>query len=568
MNANAKAAGLAVSHQSTDKLVQWSLAAATVFLVFAPIVPVLLQAVIDRPIYEDGWTLTLSNFTNLSGTSDFSGMIFNTAVFAAITVVVSQVVGGIAAVLIGRTDLPGRSLYGDLFMWPLFVSHLILGFGWLLLYGPAGFVTQWVGGNWNLYSLAGMGLAAGIAQAPITYIYCVYGTGHAIDPNLEDAARICGAHPWTVIRQVTLPLMKPSLIYSGMLNLIVAIEMLSIPLMLGDPANLTVFSSFLYKEGIAAIRPDFGLVGAAATILLIVVSLLVWLQLKLLGDQSKYETIKGKASRPKRIALGRAKWPLSFAMAAYCAVFIVMPLGAVIVRSFTEFLTPLLAPWTVLTLDYYGSVFSQPSYVRAVVNTIVLSVGAAGLGTLFFALVAIVIKRSEFRFPSALETVATLPRAVPGIIAGLGVLFAAAVFPPLEWMRGTVWILGFAYTMTSIPIGISLILPALIQINADLDKSARVSGASWWMAATRIVLPILKPTLFGCFALLFIIHLKTYVTALALFSPGSEVMGTMMLFLWGAGDTGLVAAFATIQIVTTIIFVTSARRIFKVNIYG
>lgn len=88
------------------------------------------------------------------------------------------------------------------------------------------------------------------------------------------------------------------------------------------------------------------------------------------------------------------------------------------------------------------------------------------------------------------------------------------------------------------------------------------------MAATRIVLPILKPTLFGCFALLFIIHLKTYVTALFLFSPGSEVMGTMMLFLWGAGDTGLVAAFASIQIVTTIIFVTAARRIFKVNIYG
>jgi len=557
-----------VLRSSSDKAIQWALAAATVFLVFAPILPVLLQAVIDRPIYESGWSLTGENFENLTRASSFRAMIVNTAIFAALTVFFSQVIGGLAAVLIGRTDLPGRSLYGDLFMWPLFVSHLILGFGWLLLYGPAGFATQWLGAGWNLYSLAGMGLAAGIAQAPITYIYCVYGTGRSIDPNLESAARICGASPWTVIFKVTIPLMKPSLIYSGMLNLIVAIEMLSIPLMFGDPVNILVFSSFLYKEGIAADSPDFGLIGAAATVLLAVVAFLVWLQTRLLGDQRKYETIKGKASRPKRISLGKAKWPISIAMAAYCLVFIVLPMGAVILRSFTEFLTPLLAPWNFLTLDYFRGVFSQPSYVRAVINTIVLSIGAAGAGTLLFALIAIVIKRSEFRFPATLETVATLPRAVPGINAGLGVLFAVAILPPLGWTRGTVWILGFAYLMTSIPIGISIILPALMQINKDLDNSARVCGSSWWQAATRVVLPILKPTLFGCFALLFIIHLKTYVTALFLFSPGSEVMGTMMLFLWGAGDTGLVAAFATIQIFTTVIFVAAARHIFRVNIYG
>ena len=45
--------------------------------------------------------------------------------------------------------------------WPFFISSLILGFGWITMYGPAGFVSTqvraWVGTvPWNLYSIPGM----------------------------------------------------------------------------------------------------------------------------------------------------------------------------------------------------------------------------------------------------------------------------------------------------------------------------------------------------------------------------------------------------------------------------
>ena len=252
---------------------------------------------------------------------------------------------------------------------------------------------------------------------------------------------------------------------------------------------------------------------------------------------------------------------------AFAFVFIVAPIMIIVLRSFTVFLTPLVPVSQVLTLENYAAIFSQPQYIRAIVNTLVVSAVSAAVGTVFFSLIAVVINRSEFPFPKTLEALATLPRAVPGLIAGLGVLFAAALIPPIGLLRGTPWILVFAYLMTSVPIGISVIVPALMQINQDIDKSARVSGADWVTTTGRILLPMLKSSMFGCFVLLFIIHLKTYVTAVFLISPGSEVMGTIMLFRWDAGETGLVAAFATVQIVATLLFVAVARYLMKVNIY-
>ncbi len=69
------------------------------------------------------------------------------------------------------------------------------------------------------------------------------------------------------------------------------------------------------------------------------------------------------------------------------------------------------------------------------------------------------------------------------------------------------------------------------------------------------------------------------MTAVFLFAPGSEVIGTTMLQFWQNGDNGPVAALATIQVGLTFLFVSEqvgltflfvyvARRLLGVRIYG
>ena len=66
------------------------------------------------------------------------------------------------------------------------------------------------------------------------------------------------------------------------------IETLSVPLIVGQPVGITVFSTFLYKNGIQSINPDYGILGAASVVILLATIVLVLIQGKLLKDAKRF----------------------------------------------------------------------------------------------------------------------------------------------------------------------------------------------------------------------------------------------------------------------------------------
>ena len=72
---------------------------------------------------------------------------------------VGLVIGGILAFLMVRTDLPGRAWIEPMLLIPVFVSPMVLAFGYVVAVGPVGFYSVWVKNiigmvPWNIYSLA------------------------------------------------------------------------------------------------------------------------------------------------------------------------------------------------------------------------------------------------------------------------------------------------------------------------------------------------------------------------------------------------------------------------------
>lgn len=553
-------------------VLQWSVFLLTIALVVAPILPIIYQSLIDRPLYDTGQVFTLGNYAKLFASEELQEVVGNSFVFAIISTTIAQTLGAVLAILVGRTDLPGRQIFGDMLLWPLFISHLVLGFGWFLAYGPAGYATLFVKSTfgiepWDLYSLAGMSVIAGVSQVPLALLYCL-GSAALADPSLEDAARSCGAGPMRTLRYITLPLLMPSILYGAVLNFTAALEMLSIPLIFGEPAGISFFTTFLFTKGISSPRPDYGLVATAALLLLVIVTLLVFLQGRMLRNTRRFVTVGGKATRPRPFKLRSLKWPAFALVAAFVLLFIVMPLGILALRSVVSFLTPLMPFWTLLTTKHFVEVFTLETTQRSLINTIVIGVVGGGLATIFIALIAVIAHRSDFPFRRQLGYLALFPRALPGLIAGIGFFYAVVFVPPLGWLRNTIWILVLAYTMRYIPTGFGALSPTLMQIGPDLDRSARVMGADWWTATRTVVLKLMKPALFTCFALLFIHFFKEYSTAIFLFAPGSEVIGTTLIQFWVQGEMGRVAALATVQIAITVGFLYLARRTLGVRIYG
>lgn len=556
-----------------SRTIQWLIYLVTAVLMLAPALPILAQVFVDRPLYAQGWQFTLDNIVRLFASAEFGRAALNTAIFAGLTVTIAQVLGIFTALVLGRTNLPGRQAIGAVMMWPLYLSHLIFAVGWVIVYGPSGFATLGVanllGGTqpWNLYSVGGMAVVAGISQAPLAYLYCMYGAVRSVDPALENAARTVGAGPIGVLRRVTLPLMIPSIVTSTALNLIISIETLSIPLFLGRPDRIETISTYLYTLGVASSTPQYGLIAASSVLLIVLVLSTLLLQRLILKHGHRYETVKGKGARTAALQLGPWAWPLAILMGLFAFFTIVLPIAGIVLRAFTVFLSPLVPFWTMLTLANFERLFTNATFVRSIGNTFFISLAAASTGTLLAALIALVVQRSDFRFKHSLEMLAYSPRVIPGLITGIGVFYAAIVFAPFGWLRDSVWIIVLAYVMATLPLGLGVIQPAVVQISADLDKAARTSGADWLQSMFRIMLPLLKSALLGSFVLLFITYLKSYIIAIFLMAPGLEVMGVSMLTLWTNGEVGVTSAFATVQILAIAVFLLAARLIFKVKLY-
>jgi iron(III) transport system permease protein len=553
-------------------VLQWAIAAFTVALVVTPLVPVVLQSLMAHPLYDGIGAFSGRNYVRLFTSRTLQEAVGNSLLFGFLTTLLAMVIGAGAAIVVGRTDVPGARFLGELMLWPLYLSQLVMAFGFSIMYGPSGYITLGVQATagwtpWNLYTIGGMAVVAAICEAPLTFLYCLNSTRMA-DAALEDAARISGAGSLRTLWSVTVPLMRPALVYSAILNFTLALELLSVPLIFGGPVGIHFLSTFLFDEGLGASTPDYGMVGAAAVALLAIVTVLVWLQGKLLSNIGRFVTVKGKATRPRRFPLGWLRWPIAVLMALYVVLGVLAPLAGLALRGVTSFLTPLVPIWDLWTTAHLRMIVSSATYVRSIMNSLGIAFFGGALATVLVALVALITQRSPFRHARALEFFALYPRAVPGLVVGLGFLWAMIVFPFLGVLHNTIVILVLAFTMRYLPTGLGAVSPALLQVSPELDRAARVAGADWWTTSWAVPLRLLKPALFSVFAVLFICFFKDYATAVFLFAPGSEVIGTTLLTFWIQGDTGPVAALAMAQVLLTFVFVYGVRIAFGVRVYG
>ena len=549
------------------RIVQYGVFILLAIFVVAPIVPIFYQSFRDRPLYEAGGLLTAGNYAKLFTDAGFGQVVLNTAIFAIGTTVLTLVIAIPMAVLVVRTKLPFGRVLGLSMQWPFFISTLILGFGWITLYGPAGFISvqlRQVFGfvPWNLYSLAGMAVTEAVGLAPIAYVFCANALRQA-DASLESAARVCGAGPVRILFQVVVPMLRPPIVYSSILVFSMSLETLSVPLLYGTPVRIEVFSTFLYTNGLQSISPDYGILGAASTIILAVTIATVAIQAKVLKNAQRFISVRGKATRPRPLDLGWIRWVAVVAIVIYIIFGALLPILGLVFRSFTMIFTPLQNPLKTLTLSNYERVFTFPVYVQSITNSVVVAITGAVLVSILALLAVLVARRSPFKFARSVEYLALAPQAMPGIIVGIGFFWAFALTPGGGWIQGTLMAVIIAFGLRALPTAFGSIAPAIMQIGRELDDAARTSGADWFATFFRILRTLLRPAFVGAVILVFVTMMKEYSAALFLSSANTGVIGTTMLDLWVQGNTGSVAALATIQIAITAVFVAVANMFMK-----
>jgi iron(III) transport system permease protein len=246
----------------------------------------------------------------------------NSIVLASSTSLIATIIGLPLGIVLGKTDLPLRRLLAALFAIPLLIPPYIVAISWFHLLGKEGVVGSALPPvladslSAGLFGLPGCIWVLSSVFAPIVMLLTMVYL-EAINPRLEEAGRLVGGWP-TVLKNITLPLIRPGVAFAAILVFLFALGEVGVPAFLRYPVfpleTLTQFSAFY----------NFGAATATATPLVMIAFLLLLAERHFLQEDSfhLYTAAKTAAS----IDLGRWRIAMLAWVGTLCFITAVAPL--------------------------------------------------------------------------------------------------------------------------------------------------------------------------------------------------------------------------------------------------
>lgn len=517
--------------------------------------------VVIRPPFP--WTL--DNYISVFGKPTLYEVLGTTLAFSAGSLAIAFAVSLVFSWLIERTDMPFRNTTFVFLVAPSGIPALILAISWSLLLNPTnGFINEVIRtvfgldprsrGPLDVYSLPWMIIVQGISLVPLTFLL-ITASMRGMNANLEDAARTSGSGFGTVVRRITLPLLKPALLGALVYEFVTVVEAVDVPLILGLPGHVTVLSTAVYSTTHPAVGlPNYGASSVYGIFLLVLALAPLLFYNKVIGNSSDYATVTGKSFRPRRLKLGRWK-PLALLFSfGYIFVSFLLPLMMLVWASIQPYASTINAKaLSRVTLDSYRSTLSTDLFIGSVKNTLVLGVCAA-LGAMILAMsVSWIIVRSRSRLRWVADLLAFMPHAIPGVVIGLATLILYLIIPIPVY--GTVWIIVIALGTQYVSLGTRLTTGGITQIQRGLEEAAEASGAKSWQVWRRVLMPLLRPVFLNGFLLVFMSSIQNLTLPLMLYSTGNLVLSSL---IWNRWDYGEATGAAVLSVVMTVITVAAA----------
>ncbi len=512
---------------------------------------------------------TVSNFENFVTFPGMGDLFLTTFSYAVPATLLALTIGTFFAWIAERTNVPGRKWLGYLIMPELIAPSLITGYAWILLLSPRiGLINQLavnLGGlsspPFNIYSIAGMVWAGGLTGVPFVYIAMSAGL-RQMDPGFEEASYVSGAGNFRTFYYVTLRLMRPFLLSTFLLLLVLKLEELAIPAVIGMPARLYVVSTQIY---LLMNEPpvDYGTAVIFALSLLLIVATGVTLYIRSMRQLHRYVTVTGKGYRPRIMDLRKWRIPLCILTFTLGILLFILPVLIVVLSSFMPYVGEItLDTFKNLTVNNYYEVI-EPRMIRATINTLLLACSGGLIITLLAMLTAYVSYRTKIKGRKFAETISFFPVAYPSIFIGVALIW---IFSYVRiGIYGTLWALLIGVTIRYLPVGMRILSPAVTQVHSELEEASMVCGARGWETLFRVFIPLLKPTLLYTWLYVAILSIKQFSLIVLLYTTRSEVLS---ILVWEHLESGMLndaAATSTITILIVGILFLAARKISRVG---
>ena len=538
--------------------------AAVAWLALVPLAFLLWQSVLTPQTATAPAQLTLENFRTAYFSADTARLFFNSLQFASGAALLSLAIGTGLAWMNERTNTPFKSLFFALAIIPLVIPGILFTVSWIMLASPKIGLINLALQNLlgtdavliNIYTMAGMVWVDGLHYSPMAFLLMT-AAFRSMDPSLEEQAAMSGASLFQTVRRITLGLAWPAALASLLILFVRALESFEVPALLGLPVGIHVYTSSIY-QAIHEYPSQIGLAAAYAVTLLIITSLGVYAQSRLSASGTRYSTVTGKGFRPRTIDLGGWRYLTAAIFILYFVIIVLLPFLVLLWSSSQKFYSaPSWAALRRVSLDSYRAVLDYPQFADTVWNSLVLALGSAGAVMLLSAVISWIVVRGKMRGRWLLDNLASLPLVFPGLVLGLAIMVCYLTID--IGIYGTLWIIFIAYVTRFLPYGMRYNSTSMLQIHKELEESAAMSGASWGMTFSRIVLPLLQPGLLAGFLYVTIVSIRELSSSILLYSPGTEVVSIMIWELWQNGQYVELSALGVMMILALFCLVMLAQ---------
>ena len=471
---------------------------------------------------------SLEGYTNAWSTSATYKALITTFALAVPRVAVGVTFAIFSTWIITRTNTPLRGVMEELIWLRIFLPSLPMVVAWLLLLGgPSGMINKYLMDIFNLskapldiQSYWGVIFNSFMMAGSFMFLYLAPALRN-MDASLEESSRISGASNLTTLFRVTVPIMMPAILGITLLMFLVILSSYEVELFFLAPHGVYVFSTWIWWTA-GKMPTDYPSAMAMSNAFLIFVAVVIFLQFKLLGKR-QYTTVTGRGFGVRLLDLGKWRWGTFGLMASWTLIGLVLPLTVLILATIQNTYGVF---GTGFTLEYWDDALTRPSVIRSFRNTMVLGVMVATMGSVLYGLMSYAYLRTKLKGRQMIEVLSWVPRAAPSVVLGLGMVWAVSggIIPGLTALYGTLFLMALVILLEATPQGMRMMNGGMVQLAAELEEASRVSGGSWFRTMSRIVMPLLAPTLLNAWLLSFLGATRALVVLLFLYVPASKVL--------------------------------------------
>lgn len=252
--------------------------------------------------------------------------------------------------------------------------------------------------------------------------------------------------------------------------------------------------------------------------------------------------------------------PLALLFHSLFILFLIAPLAAVIVVSFTD-KGYLSMPTDGLSLRWFRTILDYPGFIDAFWMSLYLGLASATIAIALAIPAAVAIGRYPFKGRAAVNGFFMSPMMIPAVVMGVSFL---RFFNQIG-LSGTFIGITLAHTILVMPYALRLVLASISGLPRDAEQAAATLGASRWTVFRRITLPLILPGIAGGWLLAFITSFDEVTMSIFVASPETMTLPVRMYHHIAQTIDPLIAAISTLLIAITVVLMLILDRLYGLD---